>query len=179
MRITLNLLPPEKKRALQSGLVMAYAQTIVFILFLVTIFISGTLMSVRLLLNNDYEQLQKQAATASSSETTDIVTSIKQINAYLKDIDATQRGFIAWSKVLEDITPLIPADVLLDRISVSDDNRVVLSGMAQTRDGALTLLKRLKEAPYLTNVVSPLSNILQKQNVEFDFEMVYSAPAAQ
>ncbi len=176
MRITLNLLPPDKKKALQTGLVMAYAQTIVFILFLVTVFVSGTLMSVRLMLSADYETLKKQADTASSSETTDIVTSIRQINSYLKEVDGTQHGFIAWSRVLEDLTPLIPADVHLDRITITEDNKIVLTGVAQTRDSALAMLKKLKEQPYLSNVVSPLSNILQRQNVEFDFEMTYQPP---
>ncbi len=173
MRITLNLLPPEKKKALRTGLVMAYTQTIVFIIFLVVVFVSGTLMSVRLMLSGDYETISKQEATANSSETTDIVTAIKQINSYLKEIDDTQRGFVPWSTVIENITPLIPNDVQVERISISSEDKILLSGVAQTRDGALLLLKRLKEQPYLSNVLSPLSNILQRQNVAFDFEMTY------
>ncbi|MFA6603741.1 MAG: PilN domain-containing protein [Patescibacteria group bacterium] len=171
MFVTVNLISPDKKRDLRNALVMAYTQTMVTLLFVTAIIVTGTLISVRLMIKGNYEELQRQSASAASEESTNIMENIHQINVFLKRIESTEAAFIPWADILEQLSPLVPAGVRLETLTVNGNGDIAMSGLAETRDGALILLKNLKEAPFIKNVVSPLSNIMQKQDVRFDFQM--------
>ncbi|MDD5251373.1 MAG: PilN domain-containing protein [Patescibacteria group bacterium] len=174
MNITLNILPPEKKKALRSGLVMAYVQTMTILLFLSALFVSGVLVSARLMMADELKQIEQQASGgAGTDESADIINNIKQVNSYLTTVQMMQTGFVSWSEVLEDIATMMPKNTRLERISLDQGGHIKISGVATTRDEALAFLKNLKEAPYLTDIVSPLSNILQKTQVSFDFDMKF------
>ena len=175
MKIFINLLPPNKKRDLQRGMVLAYAQTMVTILFIIAILVSGTLISLRIVLQGEYSHLQKQAESAASAESTDIMTNISQINSYLLTTSALQESFIPWTEVLKDLATMIPEQTKLYRFRANEANQIFINGMASTRDESLSLLESLKERSYLSDVKSPLSNILQKTDVKFNFEMRYTA----
>jgi len=173
MLVTVNLLSPAKKRDLRNSLVMAYTQTMVSLLFATAILVAGTLVSVRFLIKNNYENLQRQSASAASEESTNIMENIRQINAFLKRVESTEAAFVPWADILEEIAPLIPRGVRLENLTLDKDGNIAMSGLAETRDDALALLKNLKEAPFIKDVLSPISNIMQKQNVNFDFQMKY------
>lgn len=178
MRITLNLLPPVKKEALRLGLVLAYAQTMVFLFFIVTVFAAVALVYVKIMVSDIGRDLERQSASLGGEETAAVTSDIKQINDFLNDVDKLEKQFEPWSVFFERLTPLIPPGTQLTRIRIDESGRIFLSGVAPTRNDALELLRRLKEAPFVTDVVSPLSNILQKQQVNFDFEMKYVRPEA-
>jgi hypothetical protein len=176
MKIFINLLPPSKKRDLQASIILAYAQTMVFIFFLVSVILSSTMLSLRLVLKAEADYLSRQSLTAASAESSDTMGGIKDINGFLHSIDTLQKDYTPWISVVTDITDLLPAGIRLDSLRADQANRVFMDGMATTRQDALALLKSLQNQPYLTDVHSPLSNILQRENVQFSFEMRYLPP---
>jgi len=176
MFITLNLLPPAKKRALLKGVVLGHFQLMTFMCLVVAVGLVGTLLLVRGQAKSTYNDVKARAAEMRTEETTDIVTEITQANLYLKGVAELQTKYVSWVEVVENIASLVPPKARLEMLAMGDDGQIHLTGMAETRDDALTLLKRLKEASYLSDVVSPLSNILQRENVNFDFTMKYSPP---
>jgi Tfp pilus assembly protein PilN len=180
MRLTLNLLPPDKKRALRSGLLMAYAQTMVLLVFITAMFISSMLVSVRLMISSDYADLQKKSASASSGETTAVTNEIRLINTYLRQLEDRQESFTAWSGVIKSLADLVPDKTTLESLTIdAATDKITLSGEAETRDDALKLLDSLKNSPFLSDVSSPLSNLLQKKDVKFDLEMKYKRGEAE
>jgi len=176
MRIYLNLLPPHKKKALQKVRILAFFQTVSLVVLLVAASIISTLILVRGQLQASYHDLQQRSTTASAEEATDIISDIKQTNLYLQEIDAASKLFVPWSEAVRNIAALIPPNTRLEKMEIDSTGKVRLLGIAATREGALELLQRLNETPYLTDIVSPLSNILQKENVNFDINMTYSTP---
>jgi len=176
MRITLNLLPPPNKAALRMGFVFASMQSMLVIFLIMSTFAAGTLIAVRMLIAGTYQDLA-QRNTSSSDEFKEVTAEIREINAYLKRVQAIDARIVPWSSVVHRITELAPAGTRLERIAVSDAGRIVLSGVAATRNDVLLLDQRLKQAGIFTDISSPLSNILQQRNVRFDFEMRYQPPA--
>ena len=176
MFITLNLLPTAKKKALLKGVILGHFQLMAFVCLVVAVGLTGTLLLVRGQTKRNYTDAQASASWMHSEETSDIINDIKQANLYLKTAAEQQNKYFSWAEVVENITALVPPHARLELLTMVEDNQIHLTGMADTRDDALTLLKRLKETSYLTDVVSPLSNILQKDNVNFDFTMKYSPP---
>ncbi len=177
MRVTLNLLSPEKKAVLRTGFIFAYVQTMVFIIFLVVAFASGTLLAVRMMLKGTYEDLAKRSS-GGTDETVAITADFKKINDYLKRIDGLDQRFVPWSKVLEEITRYIPDGTQLSSIHVERQGKITISGIAARRDDVLTLQTKLEQSPIFKDVKAPLSNILQQKDVKFDFELQYVAPQA-
>jgi len=175
MRISLNLLPPQKKKALQNELILAHFQTIGLILFITVGFSLGILLVVRQQLAINYQDLKRRSVDSTSVETTATLDDIKQTNALLRRIDGIQKEYVPWSDVIEAVTAVMPPDIRIENLDIDQDGNIRLAGVAQTRDSALELLSRLKSAPFLTDVVSPLSNILQRENVNFNFSMKYKS----
>lgn len=172
MQITLNLLAPEKKAALRTGFMLTYAQTIVFIVFIVVAIISATLVSLELVLRNTETDLKQQ--TSSSTEQYDSITSqIAQINKYLDRIDKIQGQFTDWSAVLEDVAGAAPAGARFDAIHVGKDKSISVQGTAPTRQDVLTMQNRYEAMPFITGVTAPLSNILEKVNPRYEFSMKF------
>ncbi len=178
MKIGLNLLPPLKKKGLQKSLFLAFFQTLSFLLFVVTVALVGTLLLVRNQMLTGYQELKQRSAVASSGTAASIMADIKQTNLFLKDVNALQTGFIPWAEITERMTAMIPAKARLELLEFDATGSIRLQGHAATREEALAMLKAFKEAPDLTDVVSPLSNILQKENISFDFSMKYRLPGA-
>lgn len=177
MRVTLNLLSPEKKAVLRTGFIFAYVQTMVFIIFLVVAFASGTLLAVRMMLRGTYDDLAKRSS-GGTDESSAITGDFKKINDYLKRIDGLDQRFVPWSKVLEELTRYVPEGTQLSSMRVERSGKITLSGIAARRDDVLTLQTRLEQSPTFKDVKAPLSNILQQRDVKFDFELQYVAPQA-
>ena len=172
MRVSLNLLPPNKKAALRTGFVFAYIQTMLFILFLVIAFASGTLLAVRLMFKSTYDDLAKRSGDGAA-ETNTIATDIKAINDYLKRIDAFNERTTHWSQVFGTLTQLVPEGVRLVDVRVDKQGKLMLSGIARERQDVLTLQSRLEQSTMFKDVRAPLSNILQQKDVRFDFELQF------
>lgn len=177
MQTQLNLLSPEKKSVLRAGFVFAYAQTMIFLLFIVVAFASGTLLAVRMMFKGTYEDLAGRSS-GESDESKAITADIKKINDYLKRIDGLENRFVPWSKVLETVTGFVPKGTKLTALQVDLTGRVTMSGVARYRDDVIALQAKLEDSKLFKDVKAPLSNILQQTDVKFDFEMLYVNPNA-
>ena len=172
-RVSLNLLPPEKKRALQTGFIMAYAQTMMLLFFVIAAFVAVMFLSVRLLLKSNYDGLTAQSSGAAD-EADGVATDIKQINAYIKRLESLQARFTPWSDVIARIGDTMPPGVVLETMSfAAKDGKIVMRGIADDRADVLQLRQNLLALPFLKNVSNPLSNLLQRKDVRFEFEMNY------
>ncbi|MEK9152242.1 MAG: PilN domain-containing protein [Patescibacteria group bacterium] len=176
LKISLNLLPPQKKDALRQGFLLAYVQTMVFLFFLVAVMVAAVLIPVRIMLKADYDDIVRQTSP-EKDEFAAALAEIRDINAFLKRIDGLQTSSVPWSATLRSLTDLAPAGVHLETLAVGAHSAITLSGTAETRDDLLTFEERLKSAPFLSKVESPLSNILQKKNVKFEIQVTYRVPA--
>ncbi|MBN1585080.1 PilN domain-containing protein [Candidatus Uhrbacteria bacterium] len=176
METSINLLPPSKKRELRNGAVLAYAQTMALVLFLTAAVLSGTLLSLRLTVGAEREYLEAQSAGSATDEEMETINDIRQINSFLQSSDSLQKGQVPWNDILRDIAGLMPDNARLDTFRIESNNRIFIEGMAIAREDAIDLLESLRSLPYLTNIKSPISNITQKTDVRFSFEMTYRDP---
>jgi Tfp pilus assembly protein PilN len=175
-RVSLNLLPPEKKQALRSGFIMAFAQTMVFILFVVAAFVAGTFVSVRVMLKSNLDALVQQSTGGAADESDAVAADIRQINTFVKRVDGLQQRAIPWSSVLASLSQAMPAAAIIDQVAISRTGAISMRGVAATRDDVLTLRDNLRALPFIKDVSNPLSNLLQRTDVRFEFEMTYAPP---
>jgi Tfp pilus assembly protein PilN len=172
METTLNLLPPKDKHSLRTALAMSFVQSLALFVTVVILIIAGMLFSLRVILSQEVDKLSAQR-TASSGEHQALVGQMQSINDYIARVDAAQEGFTDWSAVLESLAQSAPRGIRFEGISISPDMTLTVEGVADTRDDVLAMERQLNSYPYFTDVTSPLSNILQKTNLRFEFQMKY------
>ncbi len=174
MRAYPNILPPDKKRALRLGLIMAYAQSLCLYLFVLAVTLSGTLFAVRLLYKNNADSLSLTAAQQDDSAAG--AGEIRKINAYVRRAAGLNESHVAWSAVLTELGASLPSGVTLDNIMILPDGRMDISGLAATRDDLLAMQDRLAKLRFAKDVSSQFSNLFQKKDIRFALNMRFEAP---
>ena len=166
--ITLNLLSPEQKEYLRYDQTYLYLRSMISLMLLFTIIISGLLLGARLLLQDHYTALLTSTGLVNEHNRS-IDGEIATLNQKLKQVEVIQSDFVKWSNVLLSLTQAIPSGVQISYIDLEKNTRAFsLSGVAQTRDNFLTLKTNLESLPYLERVSSPFTSLLRPVNVQFD-----------
>lgn len=172
MEIYLNLLSPEKKQALKTAFAMSFVQSLTLYVAVVIIFIAGTLLSLQFILQGVVTEI-REYSTASFEEYESMTRQMREINDFIRRTDRIHNRYIDWSAVLDTLSHTAPEGVRFEAISVAADNTIRVEGTAALRDDVLLMKQRLEELPQFTQVSSPLSNILQRENLKFEFKMLY------
>ncbi len=175
MQVTLNFLSPEKKALLKTGFVFAFAQSMLFVVFLTIVFSSGMFLALRMMLDGISESITQQAA-GGDRDSKVVNEEIKKVNDYLARQDAYRKGYFDWAGMMTGLTSMIPSGVEIKAVHVDPDGKVTFSGTARNRQDVLDLQAKLKEVQTFKNVVAPLSNILQQHDVDFQFTMDLTDP---
>jgi Tfp pilus assembly protein PilN len=177
MKSTINLLPPAKKQEMQGAFVLAHVQSVVIVVLLLSLIVVGTLVGVRFMLASTHASLTNRAEPALDGGYESVSDNIQEVNGVIARFDELTAGRTAWSAVTDSIMAMVPDGVVLQRFSL-DDGKITIVGKGAARGDVLALRDRLIATPYLTDVESPLTNILRPTDVQFEFRMTYLPPDA-
>ena len=170
MQVTLNFLSPEKKALLRTGFIFAFAQSMLFVVFLAIAFSSGMLLALRVMLDGINAGITQQAA-GGDRDSKAVNEEIKKVNDYLARQDGYRKGHADWATMITSLTSMVPAGIEIKIMHVDQGGKVTFGGKARNRRDVLNLQSRLNEVRIFKNVVAPLSNILQEHDVDFQFTM--------
>jgi Tfp pilus assembly protein PilN len=178
MNTTLNLLPNPQKKSLRTAQTMAFLQSLALFVMLVALIIASLIFSLKLILEHEVESNARQSH--SSFEEYDLLTQqMRGINDYIDRVDDVHGHFVDWSAVLEQLGHAAPHGLQFEGITIQPDMTLMVEGSAKTRDDVLAMEKQLNEYPHFIDISSPLSNILQKQNLRFEFRMRFIPPTQE
>ncbi|MFH1112120.1 MAG: hypothetical protein V1712_03590 [Patescibacteria group bacterium] len=167
--IKLNLISPEQKKSLHYEFIYLAIRSVIWLVLIFIIIISAIFLSSRIMLEDNYSTLVFET-TLVNQRNQGIDSEIAQINAALKELSSVQKDFIKWSAFLVNFTQAIPSNITISSLAIEKETKSLnLTGVALTRDDFLKLEKNLYQLPYLTNVSRPITNLLLKKNVEFQF----------
>lgn len=167
--IKLNLLAPAQKEYLRFEHAYVYVRTVMWLVLTFTVIISGLLLVARLMLQDNYATVLT-TTTLVNEKNRAIDRDIAELNKNLKDVEVIQADFIKWSKIIIEINKAIPDNVEISYINLEQKTRLFnLNGKAIKRDDFLLLKKNLESLPYFEELSSPLTNLLLKENVSFEF----------
>lgn len=174
MRTTLNLLPPEKKADLRVAVIYAHVRSIIIVVLALSAIVSFTLLSVRIVLDRTLTDLTQAQGTAETEEFKKVTTEINDMNAFLGHLDLLSVGRSSWTKALDGLDAVVPSGVTLTRVNLAADGNMIIYGHGRTRDDVLAFRRGLEESPLFTEVSSPLANILQRTDVNFELDTAYA-----
>lgn len=172
MEIYLNLLSPDKKQTLKTAFAMSFVQSLTLYVAVVVIFIAGTLLSMQFILQGVVSEMA-ESSTASFEEYDSMTRQMREINDFIARTAGIHDRYTDWSAVLDTLSHSAPQGVRFEAVSISADNNIRIEGTAALREDVLTMKQSLESMPEFTQVSSPLSNILQRENLKFEFRMLY------
>ncbi len=169
MRISLNLLSPQQKEYLKYERAYFYVRTVMWLMIIFTITISSLLLIARLMLQDNYATVLTTTAMVNNKNTV-IDHEIANLNKTLMEMEKIQSDFIKWSNIIIDINSVIPENIEVTYLNLEQKNRLFnLHGKALRREDFLNLKSALEKLPYLEELSSPLTNLLLRENVSFEF----------
>lgn len=173
--ITINLLPVSEVKQLKLLRLRKFFLIRVLILSFYGFLIAGGLWATLSLLNAQDRDLERQLSQRKQEEKTakflEVQQKISTFNQNLQNVARLQERHAAITPILVELSRTTPATVRLTtlRIIVADQS-AQLAGIAQTRDALLAYQKALEESDLFLEVTSPLSNLTNRENVEFSLQ---------
>lgn len=171
----LNLLPYERRRLITRQLVWGsiydWLKSLVAGLLIITL---AGVMSIGGL------QLAIWAATRGTQAEFDTALDrykglrdlIAQQNISLKEMGSLSELRVVWSEIFPGVLAAIPPGVgFKSVVGIIDDKKLSLVGQAVVRSTLIVFEDRLKVLPWVKEVKFPLSNLVQRDNPTFQFDL--------
>lgn len=165
MTIKLNLLNENQKRMISENIKLI--NVINNFIFLALILISGGLLTMA------GEQYLKYSAKPLEETTisTPLDLDIAKTNEKIKQMEAIQKDYVKWSRVLLNFIKSVPENNTLSRVNFDKTNqKIFINGLAEKRDDFLKLEETMKKIEYISEISSPISNLLKRDNISFSIE---------
>lgn len=169
----LNLLPPEQRRRYSDLLLfLAIRKTVVQVavfFVLVTAILYGTLFFLNQSLEDQKTETKTIQARLATSNGATLDQEIRAFNVMLTQVNTVQAGYTSWTPILRELFSIIPSGITLTNLEIDGSAKtVVLRGAAVQRDDLLSLQDALSQSKRFTNPSSPISNLLQRENIVFE-----------
>lgn len=167
--INLNLISPEQKKLLKTKRIYLLFKNLSSVILVFTIIISVALIFTYNSLDIFYN-LNPYTKDSMSLDEQEINT----INNQLNNIVTIQNRFTLWSKIIITITNLIPENIKVDNLEINKKTKKVrIDGFAETRNDYLDLINSLEQDENLSDLKSPLENLLSKEDINFSISFTY------
>lgn len=166
--ITLNLLPPIKKQEFHLTQIYLMIKNLIIIILFLTIIAAITLLVTKLLLQNHFTKIVAETTLTTKYATT-FNKSIKEFNQKLSAVDKIQKSHVSWTKFFINFAQLVPEDVGIDNVTING-NRILINGVAKTRSQFLKFKDNLEKSDLFSEIVTPLENLLKKDDVVFNLK---------
>ena len=173
MEIKINLIPPRRKEVineirrlklflkLESGIFLIIA---LFVFFLVGL---NHILGINLnMVSNNSELNQNKEGF---EKITRFEKEFEEVNEKTGEIAILKNDQLYWSEVFSIISNNISDDISLSNLSTKN-YQVLLAGKANDRDNLIRFKDRLAENSCLTDVNLPLSNLVSRDNVDFQMD---------
>jgi Tfp pilus assembly protein PilN len=85
-------------------------------------------------------------------------------------IEDVQKKNVIWSLLIQDIAKIMPETVSLNSLKIEfATNTIFFKGKAADRSSLISFKESLEKKDYFKEINFPIENILEKENVIYDF----------
>lgn len=98
----------------------------------------------------------------------EIRSAIESFNKEVSELGTVQQSLFSVPALMKEIYKLIPGGITISNLKFMDsDLSVEITGIASDRETLLELNQNFKQAPFVSEVVTPISNFDQKYKISF------------
>ncbi len=178
MKTLLNLLPEEKKDAIQNRLRSRFLLWQLFLVFVLEIFYLSMLVSTYLILDFQLKSLQGigqnvgQSSGSDERRLSEYEKKFQDTNTQVDIVERIDRSHLHFSRIFLLLDTLTPPGIIVNQLK-TEEYKVSLSGKAAKREDLLLFDKQLKDSmECITEVAIPVSNLFSQ--VDIDFQLDFS-----
>lgn len=168
MKITLNLIPPEKRKILYNIYLLFFFKIIAELLLLYSAIIGSFLLWAKIVLNGNLEKLQ-QTTLSMETENKSINNQVMKINQVLKKANLANLSYSDWSVYLVKLSNIKSDGIKLSGLNLEKENKtIILQGKALNRQNLLDYQKNLETGEAIKNPQIPITALTSKENIDFE-----------
>ncbi|MFA4930495.1 MAG: PilN domain-containing protein [Patescibacteria group bacterium] len=171
--LDLNLLSPENKINISRLNNFSIIVKIGVSLTLLCAVIGGLFFLSYWLLNENLNQInasiENERLNTIKQSNVSIDEIIKSLNVQLGQADAIQKNYIQWSTFLFTLANSVPDNISLTLVDVNSSTKTFrITGLADSRENLLLFQDNLNTLPFISDLISPLSNLAQQKTFNFE-----------
>ncbi|MFA6410368.1 MAG: PilN domain-containing protein [Candidatus Buchananbacteria bacterium] len=167
---SLNLIPPEKKEELRLAQLYKVIKDLIILILFITTIVAIILSLTKLLLQNYFTQVVEQ--TTMTTKYANIFNGdLKKFNQYVAAVDKIQKDYTPWPKFFIKFSSLVPDGIKIYSLTIND-TKILITGLAQSRNQLLEFKNNLESSAMLTEVTLPIEDLLEKENINFNVKAV-------
>ena len=169
MNINLNLLPTAKKNRLESTINFLFIKNIAELFLMVVAIATAVLVWGWIFLEEDFASLTS-SANLINREYYSYNQDAKNINTLIKNVSVASKNFSPLNPRLHDTINSLPPDIKLSSLQLDTQAQTLtLTGTAVSRAALLHYQEILNTIPWITQVETPISQLFQKEDIQFEF----------
>ncbi len=172
--IQINLLPKSEQKELV--LEVAYNQLLLFWVWVILSLLVFSILAfgTKLYLNHKNSQIDAAIAenqnVLNSSDYKGLQDQIGAFNLSVSDITNLEAQHQDWSKVLVELTTLLPTSVQLNHLSVDrKTGEIDIAGQAETRADVIQVWSNIIKSDFFNGINFPLANLEKATVADFNF----------
>lgn len=174
--IGLNLLSTNQKEALRARVIYAMIERLMIAFVTSTLVASIALLLIKIELTKNLSHVQTRQIL--SAEYVTVNNDIRQLNQQIGRIEALQRLAVSPSELLRDVAARTPDGVRVTGMDFDvKTGSMRLNGTANGRDDLLAYEESVRSSPFVKSLQSPISNLFQKADINFQFLIVLNVDA--
>lgn len=175
MEISINLVPPQKKEEIYQAKRLRMVFRVQFYSILIGLLSFFLLWASNYVLNVNLNLVSKEGQSDLDQEKYRQIekydSEFQGINSQLGEISKVRRDQLYWSRMLQLFNRNIPDGIFLEEVSTKD-YAVFISGKADNRDTLISFRDKLGSEGCFSSVDLPLSNLVSKDNVSFQMDLI-------
>jgi hypothetical protein len=168
--ISLNLISEKYRKELKYKNLYTKIKDFLYAFILFALLAGFILIIAENILQSNFNDL----ATLNSQLKKDkvsIAREIMSLNSKIAVADRIQQQFIPWSTVIADFTKSVPIGIEIHTLKINSQNWIV-QGESENRETLLQFQSDLQKLNYFSEIKSPIANLLQKTNIDFELQMM-------
>jgi hypothetical protein len=167
----LNLLSPRQKKEVEWRHVYEMIKRSGLVLFTFLVLASILFWVAGLMLRNTLNETVDRTSSVPQKYRQDQLG--VDLDNRLQGISRIQDNFIPWSGFIEDISKYSNQGIIFRSIEIiREQEKINIKGNADTRSALLDFKQNLEESEKFDKIVFPIDNILKKEDVDFNIEVV-------
>jgi Tfp pilus assembly protein PilN len=173
MEIKLNLMPPTRKNEIAKSENLKFVIGVQIMVAIILLILLSVLGSFKYVLGFEFEAVmssfEKNSKEIQYEKIKKYEEDFNSVNSQITEIIGIRRDQIYWSKLFSKLNEIAFLGIEIDSIS-TDNYTITISGMANNRDDLILFKEKLESEDCFLGVDLPLSNLVNKDNVEFKID---------
>ncbi|MFA7653951.1 MAG: hypothetical protein WCX97_02810 [Candidatus Magasanikbacteria bacterium] len=168
--INLNLLPPHRKTEQNRLVKFLFIKNILEFIIIAAAIIATILLWGWMILIDEFTSLTKNAMSIGRDYTS-YNTEVRTVNRTLRAIGETSNGYLNITEKLLFIASTTPANIRINSLDINRvNNQIIIYGTAKTRADLIAYQETVKQIPWLEATIMPTTQLLQKENINFEYQ---------